>query len=160
PERGSYAVAAAWPDAHRDLQYLAPTAQRTLGERAGVVSAPGGGVPGADGAAHVGYPIEVSGRLCGAVVLDVGGGAHADLQVTLRQLHWASAWLVDHFRQRVLERREAELARVALLNELMATALQHRRLAASTLAVANELAGRLHCDRVGIGFEERGQVVP
>ena len=160
----AFGVAAAWPDPRRDLQYLGPIAQRALAERCGVVAAPGGGEPGSDGAAHVGYPVEVGGKLCAAVVFDIGAEAglsgQNDLQAALRQIHWASAWLIDHFRQRVLALREAELARVGTLNELMATALQHRRCEPSALAVANDLAPRLRCDRVSIGFEEAGRMVP
>ncbi len=157
-EGSPFGVAAVWPDPRRDLQYLSTVAQRALGERRGVVLAPDGGEPAADGAAHIGYPLEVGGRLVGAVVLDVGAGTA--LQSALRQIHWASGWLADHFRQRLLAEREAELARVALLNELMASALQHRRLLPSALAVANELALRLRCDRVSIGFEDHAQVTP
>ena len=157
---GPFTVAAAWPDAQRDLQYLGPSAQLALTERRGVVTGADGAAPSHDGAAQVAYPVEVGGRLFGAVVLDIGGGALADLQGALRQVHWASAWLVDHFRQRQLQRREIELARVATLNELMATALQFRQLQPSALAVANELARRLRCDRVSIGFDEAGQIVP
>ena len=159
-ETGPFTVAAAWPDPQRDLQYLGAIAQRTLSERRGIVAAPDGGEALADGAAHVGYPLEVSGRLHGAVVFEIGGGAHGDLQGALRQIHWASAWLVDYFRQHALQRSEAELMRVGLLNEVMATALQQRRLKASSLAVANELAARLHCDRVAVGFEERDRITP
>ena len=159
-EGDAYGVAAAWPDAQTDLQYLGAVAQRALGERRGVALAPDGGTPAADGPAHVGYPVEVAGRLVGAVVLDVGPGGSGGLQAVLRQVHWASGWLLEHFGQRRLAEREAELARVALLNDVMATALQHRTLQASALAVANDLAMRLHCDRVSVGFEERGQIVP
>lgn len=154
----AFTVAAAWPDAQRDLQYLGAAAQRALTERHGIVTAPEGGAPSAESGAHVGYPLEVSGRLCGAIVLDIG--PHADLQAALREIHWASAWLLDHFRHAELRRREAELQRVGLLNELMACALQHRRLQPSALAVANQLAATLRCDRVAIGFEESGEVVP
>jgi RND family efflux transporter MFP subunit len=108
----------------------------------------------------VGYPVEVGGRHVAAVVLDVAGGGSGALQAVLRQVHWASAWLLDHFGRARLAEREAELARVALLNELLATALQHRRLQPSALAVANELAMRLRCDRVAVGFEERAEVRP
>jgi multidrug resistance efflux pump len=158
--QGAFTVAAAWPDAQRDLQYLGPTAQQALSERRGVVIGGDGPALTHEGSAQVAYPVEVGGRLFGAVVLDLGGGTHADLQGALRQIHWASAWLVDHFRQRLLQRRETELARVATLNELMATALQFRGLQPSALSVANDLARRLGCDRVAIGFEETGQVVP
>ncbi len=157
---GPFTVAAAWPDGQRDLQYLGPTAQLALTERRGVVIGADGAAPSHDSPAQVAYPVELEGRLFGAVVLDVGAGALADLQGALRQVHWASAWLVDHFRQRLLQRREIELARVATLNELMATALQFRELRPSALAIANELARRLQCDRVSVGFDEAGQIVP
>jgi RND family efflux transporter MFP subunit len=161
PGSASFGVAAAWPDARRDLQYLGPLAQRVLERREGVVSAASGDAPPAsDEAAHVGYPLEVAGDLRGAVVFDIGPGALADLQGALRQIHWASAWLVDHFRQQRLAQREAELARQTLLSEVLATAMQHTQLQPSALAVANELASRLACDRVAVGFERAGQVEP
>ena len=157
---GPFTVAAAWPDPQRDLQYLGAVAQRTLTERRGVVAAADGSDPAPDAVAHVGYPIEVAGRLHGVVVLDMAPGPLADLQGALRQIHWASAWLVDYFRQQALLAAQAELGRVALLNELMATALQQRHLQASALAVANELATRLACDRVAVGIEEHDRIVP
>jgi multidrug resistance efflux pump len=157
----SFAVAAAWPDARRDLQYLGAVARQVLERREGVVAAPGGEAPPQpDAAAHVGYPLEVAGELQGVVVFDIAPGPLSNLQHTLRQIHWGSAWLIDHFRSRLLQRREAELARTALLNQVLATAMQHARLQPSALAVANELAGRLGCDRVSVGFEAAGQVEP
>lgn len=159
-ETGPFTVAAAWPDPSRDLQYLSAIAQRTLSERRGLALAPDGGDAMPDGAAHVGYPLEVSGRLHGAVVFDIGGGVNGNLQGALRQIHWASAWLVDFFRQRALQRSEAELSRVGLLNEVMATALQQRQLQSSALAVANDLSARLHCDRVAVGFEKHDRITP
>lgn len=159
--QAEFGVTAVWPDARQDLQYLGPVAQRVLEAREGLSMAPDGGqVAAADGAAHVGYPLLVGSALRGAVLIDVGPGPQAGLQDALRQLHWASAWLVDHFRQRDLAAREAELARHALINEVMATAMQHDRLQPSLLAVANELTARLACDRVSVGFERAGQVVP
>ena len=38
-DQNAFTVAAAWPDAHRDLQYLGATAQRALTERSGIVAA-------------------------------------------------------------------------------------------------------------------------
>ncbi|HXL75473.1 MAG TPA: efflux RND transporter periplasmic adaptor subunit, partial [Burkholderiales bacterium] len=80
------------------------------------------------------------------------------LQRALRMVYWASAWLVDQFRQQDLKERDTRLARLALATDLVASALQERRFASSALAVANELAGRLKCDRVSLGFEESGSV--
>lgn len=159
-EAGSFAVSAAWPDPQRDLQYLGPTAQRALNERRGVVEGIDGGQLVSEAGARVAYPIELPGVLCGAVVLEVGGGSAAELQTALREVHWAIAWLLNHFRERIQRRDQAEAARMALLNGLLAAALQHRRLQPSAVAVANDLAARLRCDRVSVGFESKGQVEP
>src|SRR5262249_23757806 len=78
---GSYVPAAVWPLASRDMQYLTPAAERTLNERRGVVVAVDGmSAPTRDQRAFVGYPIEVTGVLHGAVVLDVAPSPDLALQ--------------------------------------------------------------------------------
>lgn len=156
---GCYAPAAFWPDASRDLQYLGAAAQAALRDRRGVVVGPDGAAPPArEQAAHVAYPIEVSGVLHGAVVLDVAPGAEAGLQRTLRLVHWAIPWLADRFRHRALEEREGRLGRLGTAMDLVATAVQEHRSAGAALAIVNELATRLHCERVSLGFERRGSI--
>jgi multidrug resistance efflux pump len=156
---GGFGAEAVWPDAQRSMQYLAPTAQRALKERRGVVAGPSGErPPERDEPAHVGYPVEVGGALRGAVVLDLAKGSERDLQHALRLVHWASVWLVDQFRQQALAEQSARLERLALANDIVATAVQGHRLGAAALAVANELAARLQCDRVSIGFERSGSI--
>jgi multidrug resistance efflux pump len=156
---GAYVPAAIWPDPSHDLSHLGTAAERVLVERRGiVVAASGKSGPLRDQPAHVGYPIEVSGVLHGAVVLDIAPGPEASLQRALRLVHWASAWLIDQFRQQELAERDARVTRLALAMDLVATAVQERRLAPAALAVANEIAGRLKCDRVSIGFERSGEI--
>ena len=158
PERdGAYRPAAVWPDPTRSMQHLAPAAEKALNERRGVLLARDPKAGAREPGALVGYPIEVSGTLRAAVALDLSGGEPA-LQQALRLVHWASAWLVDQFRQQDLRERDARLARLALATDLVATAVQERRFAPSALAVANELAARLNCDRVSIGMEKSGTV--
>jgi len=159
PERdGAFRAAATWPDATRSMQHLVPAAERALKERRGVLVPRDAGVaPGREPGALVGYPIEVSGILRGAVALDLSGGEHA-LQQALRLVYWASAWLVDQFRQQDLRERDAQLSRLALATDLVATAVQEQRFAPSALAVANELATRLSCDRASIGIEASGAI--
>lgn len=156
---GAYVPAAVWPYTSRDMQYLTPAAERVLNERRGfVVASDGKSTPGQNDRAYVGYPIEVSGVLHGAVVLDLAPGSEAVLQRALRLVHWGSAWLVDQFRKQALDDRDGRLSRQALAMDLVATAVQERRFAPSALAVANELSGRLSCDRVSIGFEKSGYI--
>ena len=153
---GAYVPAAVWPHAGRDLQYLSSAAERALTERRGIVTSDEISGATRDQRTFVGYPIEVSGVLHGAVVLDVAPNSELVVQRALRLVHWASAWLVDQFRKRELDERKAQLARMALAMDIVATAMQQRHFTASALAAANELAGRLGCDRVSIGFEKSG----
>lgn len=158
-QEGSFAAVAVWPDATRNMQFLGQAAERALKERRGVVVAPDDvSSPASDQAAHVGYPIEVSGKLYGAVVLAIVPSKHLELQQVLRHVHWASAWLVAHIRQEALLERDLQLGRLALAGDLVATAVQERRSTAAALAVVNELSARLQCDRVSLGFEKAGSI--
>jgi RND family efflux transporter MFP subunit len=173
---GGYSAAAVWPDASRNMKYLSSAAEKALKERRGIVERvfkerrkvaervmnERRGVvqamePGHQ-SAYVGYPIEVSGVLHGAVILDIAHTPDHELQRALRLLHWASAWLVDQFRQQALEVMDTRLERISLVSDMVATVIQERRFGSSALAVVNELSARLHCDRVSIGFEKSGSI--
>lgn len=158
-QEGGYGAAAVWPDASRNMQYLGPAAERALKERRGMVlSADGESVIRHDLHAFVAYPIEVAGSLHGAVVLDILPSPEHELQRALRLLHWASAWLVDQFRNQALAVQEGRVARLSLSTDLVATAVQQRRFGSAALAVANEMAARLDCNRVSIGLEKAGSI--
>lgn len=156
---GAYTPAAIWPDPSRDLRHLSTAAERTLSERRGVVvGADGKSLVTRDQPAHIGYPIEVSGVLHGAVVLDIAPGSEQALQRTMRLLHWGSAWLVDRFRQQAQIAQDVRFSGMSLVMDVVASAMQERRFAPAALAAVNELSSRLKCDRVSIGFEVRGNV--
>jgi len=177
PDRdGGYSAAAVWPDVARNMQYLGCAAERTLRERRGIVEwfsqerrkvaqpvfkERRGNAPGLrtiKPSAHVGYPIEVAGTLHGAVIVDLGQAQEQELQRALRLVHWGSAWLVDWFRQQLVVEQRQRSAQLALASDVVATALQERRLGAAALAVANDLALRLGCERVDVGFERAGNI--
>jgi biotin carboxyl carrier protein len=151
---GQFAAAAVWPDPSVDMAHLAPVAERTLKERRGLVEGRRG-----EAATQVGYPIEVSGRLHGAVVLELAPRADIEVQRALRHVHWASAWLVDQFRQQALTAQARQLQRLNVASSAVATALQESRADAAAVAVVNELAGALHCERVSLAFEQQGRTV-
>jgi multidrug resistance efflux pump len=151
---GGYSPAAVWPDASKDLQYLGPAAERALKERRGFIA-----MSGANSlSAHVGYPIIVSDALHGAVILDIAASPELELQRALRLVHWASAWLIDQFRQQALNSQKISLVRMAVATDMVATAMQERRFGHAALAVVNEMAARLRCDRVSMGFESSGAI--
>jgi RND family efflux transporter MFP subunit len=150
-EDGQYSPVANWPDASHDLRHLGPVAQSTLQQRRGVVAQGTASSP-AQALIFIGYPVEVDGVLRGAIVMEIRQRPEPEVQRALRTLHWGSAWLVAEFRQQALTVQHKRAERLGLAQQVVATALQESALKASALAVANDLAARLGCERVGIGF--------
>jgi multidrug efflux pump subunit AcrA (membrane-fusion protein) len=150
----TYAPAAIWPDPRRDVTYLKKTAHRALMERRAVIqSASEAGNESANvSRVYIGYPIDIRGRLYGVVVLDVLSRHGVDLQEVLRQLHWGTGWLEGLFWRVQSEQESRKLGRTTAAVDLVSVAEEHAQFETSAIAVANELAARLKCDRVTIGF--------
>jgi RND family efflux transporter MFP subunit len=146
--RGRFTPAAVWPDRARDVTHLAKTAQQALADRRGIVAA------GRDGCSEVAYPLELDGQVQGAVVLEIRATGQV-LQSALRQLHWGAGWLETLFRRRQAGMDAEQLRRTALALDVVAVAGEHRRLQASAVAVATDLATRLGCRRVSLGLARR-----
>jgi len=148
---GNYAPAAVWPDVRRDMRYLTPVAQRALAERrAFTTPRPAGGET--IGGDCIAYPIEAVGMLQGVVVLDLSSRPEADLQAALRQLHWGAAGLELLFTRDAVTKVNARRERLQSVLEIVAAGAVQERFGAAAMAVANELATRLRCDRVSIGL--------
>lgn len=148
---GNFAPAAVWPDVRRDMRYLTPVAQRALAERRGFTTPrpPGSEAIGGD---CIAYPIEAVGMLQGVVVLDLSSRPDADLQAALRQLHWGAAGLELLFTRDAVAKVNARRERLQSVLEIVAAGAVQERFGAAAMAVANELATRLRCDRVSIGL--------
>jgi hypothetical protein len=152
----AFTVAAVWPDVRRDMSYLTKTAQQGLTERRGLVVArkSGDAVQGVE----IAYPVEAAGALHGVVVLDLASRPDGELQTALRQLHWGVAGLETLFYRDEIAREQASRQRLQSVLELVATAAAEPRYTASAMALATALATRLRCERVAIGFLQRGHV--
>jgi biotin carboxyl carrier protein len=151
---GRYMPVAVWPDVRKDMSYLTQAAQRSLMERRGLVqppSAEGGGY-------HVAYPVEAMGTLHGVVVIDVAPRPESELQAVLRQLHWGAASLELLFYRGAVAKEIESRNRLQTVLELVASAAGQERYTASAMALVTELATRLECDRVSLGFVQAGQI--
>src|ERR1700720_97952 len=153
---GHFSTAAAWPDSRRDLAYLTEAAQQALSRHTSFVAH-----PTAQGAvartAHIAQPIEWTGRLKGVVVVDVLI-ASTDTGAAIRQLQWGIGWLEALLGRQQIERDSNKLARTNVAIQVLAELHEHRAFRAAALSVANELATRLNCSRVSIGFAHRDNV--
>jgi biotin carboxyl carrier protein len=148
---GNFAPAAVWPDVRRDMRYLTPVAQRALTERRGFAM-PRPAEGDAAGGHYVAYPVDSVGLLQGVVVLDLALRPEADLQAALRQLHWGAAGLELLFTRDAVTKMNARRERLQGVLEVVAAGAVQERFSAAAMAIANELATRLRCDRVSIGL--------
>ena len=153
-----YSAVAVWPDVRRDMNYLTPTAQQALVERRGVVAPNPTAKEGTPASTFIGYPVEAVGRLHGVVVLDIAPRPDADLQAALRQLHWGAAGLELVFCQQEVARVGETRDKLQTVLEVVASAAAHDRFVAAGTALATDLATRLACDRVSVGFIHGGQI--
>lgn len=149
-DTGPYTPAAVWPKASRDVQRLVPAAEKALTKRQGIVVKP---ETDADTPAHyVAYPIEVSGKLHGVLVLSLQPCDDARLQEIMRQMLWSASWLENQVHRSNTAESMAIIERLAALLELTAHAVQYEKFTQVAMTLVNDLAARLHCDRVSFGL--------
>jgi RND family efflux transporter MFP subunit len=159
-ESGPFQPVAEWPEGSQPGEAVAAAADLAMSERRGVVSGLDAEIdPGAAPAAWaVAYPISVYDELRGVVAFEIEGRPRNELRSVMRQLQWGAAWI-----ELLLLRGEAKADRVikertSLALNLVAAAGEQERFRAACQMVATELAIRLDCDRVSIGFERSGSV--
>ncbi len=150
-EENTFLPVAVWPDARGDLSYLGKVAERALLERRGVVHQDSEGEL-KDQNIHVAYPVEVSGNMVGAVVLEGDSRTEAQVHALLRQLHWGIAWLHDLYGRRELVDSQEKCEQIGSVMEVMATALRQGRLQQVLFDISNHVAQYLQCSRVAIGL--------
>jgi hypothetical protein len=153
PDSGPFAPVAYWPIAGAASASLTATAEQAIAERRGVAQ-------GQDDAAHAGttlpwciaYPFIVDGRLYGVAALEIEHGRRAQLRSLMRQLQWGVGWIEVMLRREHMRGDKAHLQRMATAFDLVAVALERYRFQDACNAAATELAMRLGCDQVSIGF--------
>jgi multidrug resistance efflux pump len=158
PDAPPYSPAAAWPDAQGDLTQLAQIAQQAAGERRSVVARchSGNASQMQTTGILVAHPIGSGNEGPFAIItVAVGPRPGLDPQTVARQLAWGGGWLEMLLSRKRADEGAQQVARAAAGLDLLAVAGEHRQIEASTMALANELAGRLQCDRVSIGIVNR-----
>lgn len=149
----TYLPVAVWPDVARDLSFLGKVAERSLVEGRGVVHRP---EDKSNRFVQVAYPVEVSKRMVGAIVLEAVVRPEAEIHALLRQLHWGVAWLHDLFNRRELASNRGKSERIGSVMEVLATALRRGRLQQTLFDIANHVGRQLKCSRVALGLVTDG----
>ena len=151
PDQGPYSPAAFWPDESAASPDLSAVAEMAMTERRGVVRDGGDG----RGTSGVAFPLTIDGHLFGVVAVEVAGESGGRLRDIMRQLQWGAAWMELLYRREQAAADEEQRERTAAAFDLVAAALSQERFKDACNAVVTELAMRLECDQVSIGFVRR-----
>ncbi len=161
PDQGPFTPVAVWPNPSFSVKHLTGAAERSLRERRGVLikadptQTPENVIIESH---HIAYPIEVSGKIHGVVVLEVDQQPAHEVQEIMRQLHWGSSWL-----EVILRRADATKAtntneRLRMVLDLLTNAVEHSSFRPAAMAFVTSLATKLECDRVSLGFKHRNKL--
>jgi hypothetical protein len=150
PDVGPCAPAAFWPGEDAYRPELAALAERAMSERRGAVSEQESAAS-REPQLHVAQPLILDDRLLGVVAVSVDAGA-ADARDVLRRLQWGEGWIELLWRREQSRDDAEQRERTAIAFDMLAAVLEQPRFDAACKAVVTELAVRLDCDQVSIGF--------
>lgn len=99
-------------------------------------------------------PIVINNQVLGVVALETRSRNKSGQQALLQMLHWGASWLTFLLD----EEKSSQKDRLISVVELIATTLEKNTLTETSLAITSELATKLACDRVSIGFKDKKNI--
>lgn len=97
-------------------------------------------------------PIRGAGNVRGAACFLIESSDEATLAVCQERLELTVSLLSLYEMRLTLQRRQMDLARLRMAMDLLGAVNEHDRFAGVAMALCNELASRLGCERVALGF--------
>ncbi len=156
--QNEWRLVSGWPDPREFPVSMAGAAFNALAEQAlaeGIAAAgsPDGMRPGLVVVALAGNTEELA-----LLVVAVSPGIRENLLAAGSLLRLAADTPLLYLRQRQLEKSKRDLAHYAQALEVLAATNAHTRFLSVAMALANELAARLQCTRVSLGWNEGAYV--
>ena len=145
PDTGPFAPVSLWPPGGSPSPLLAEVAERTLREKRAQIS--GDNVHSA-----LSTPVLMEGHLHGVVAIETALQPEGPLRDAVQQLQWGCFGLESMLRAQQSLQEQNTRERLTSTLDLVASALVEEDFALAAQALATDLAQRLDCDRVSIGF--------
>ena len=148
-ERGPFAPVAVWPVGMSGNRPLAEAVEHVITQRESWVRS--GKAPTADQSKthdFVAAPVMVNDKTYGGVAFEIEHDPSRDMVALISSLEWSCTWIESFIRGHWTPPSD----RLITVLETVATSVHHQRFQEAVTAVATELAGRLGCERVCIGF--------
>jgi multidrug efflux pump subunit AcrA (membrane-fusion protein) len=148
PGTGPFSPVAYWPTAHLVGLTLSAVAEKAIEQRQGVVINGSGDLAGTR---QIACPLIVDDQLYGVCAIAFSGSETAANDV-MRKLQWGTGWIEVLLRRQMHADEQGQQERTGLAFDMLATVLENKRFEAASTALVTELAMRLRCDPVSIGF--------
>jgi len=148
-ERGPFAPVAVWPVGMSGSRSLAEVVERVITQRKSLAQT--GKAPTTDRSKthdFVAAPVRVNDNIYGGVAFEIEHDPDRDIGAVISGLEWSCTWIESFIRRHWTPPSD----RLITVLETVATSVHHQRFQEAVTAVATELAGRLGCERVCIGF--------
>jgi multidrug resistance efflux pump len=159
-ENGAFSVIATYPADFSPGDDVVTLAERAGKERKGIVRK----ITSREKLIHesslqLAYPVREESAVKIVVTMELSAQLSVATENAMRQLQWGSAWLLQRLqvsRFRLQEKAtNTTNTRLQSVLELVAAAVEQEDHKGAALSVITELADRLGCDRVSIGFIEK-----
>lgn len=145
PDTGPFLPEAFWPPGKAATGLMIEVADLTLASHQATALQ-------RDGRTALAYPVVVDGHLHGLVALEAGRRGEHAAQDILRQLQWGVQGIEAAVLRQQAAREQATRERLMATLDLVASAMTEQKFAAAANALVTDLATRLDCDRVSVGF--------
>jgi biotin carboxyl carrier protein len=143
---GSRKAVAFWPEITEVTQSLSDIASDAFSRREAVIH----GCVSVDNKSCdlIAFPIQIEGNALGVLAVELTPRNEEQQRAVVQLLQWGTAWLALLMHQQP----SARMDRVVRVLDLVAQAVDQKHFHAAATAVTTELAHRLSCDQVSIGF--------
>ncbi len=167
PKAGSRPTrAASWPESPQPLDGFDEIVLRVLSEGKCFASLEAG-IKNCSAdvgkSVFLGCPFTAGTKRQGVVVFQLRIASDRELQMSMGQIQWGTAWLESLFLHKTNgveggATGDTLQQRLMTVFDVMAPVLQEKRFKDAAIVAVNELATRLGCERVSIGFSAKNQV--
>ncbi|MGP0565927.1 MULTISPECIES: efflux RND transporter periplasmic adaptor subunit [unclassified Nitrospina] len=153
PKTREYAPAAFWPEKKGINLHLTGAVEMAMQQRKGVMRNPGqaNGKKDSSRLSYLAHPFLIGDDLYGTVAVEVATSNPNSLRTLMRQLQWGGAW-VERFYRREKDKTPSGNKHLATILELVASGLEKERFHDAANAVVTDMAVKLGCERVSLGF--------
>lgn len=147
PDTGPFVPEAFWPEGKAATPLLAEAADQAIQSRQALT------LPG-DASVALAIPVLADGHLHGLVAVELGQRDESRLRQALRQLQWGVQGLQAGLYRLQSQQEDGTRERLMATLDLVASTMTEQQFKAAANALVTELATRLDCDRVSIGFRQ------